>query len=246
MIRGLLSALAFMTTLPLPATASSQSKHTSASVRAYPLVGLVLGLLLLSAFLLLSPLPPLVRAVLTVGLWLLLTGALHFDGFCDVADASFASKTPGERQRIAKDAAIGSFALAAGTVLLLSKVALLSHLEQGAWLVVTLVLSRTTVTIPMALHPVHRSSRLGRSARPRPRDLVVALLLGVGLSGLWSWFLIDLSHWLIALVSSSLATVLLAAWIAQRMEGLGGDAYGTLIEVAESVILLAALAMGSR
>lgn len=241
MIRAVRVALAFMTTLPLPAPSGERAKDFSRSVWAYPLVGLLLGLILVTAFELLTSLPPPVRAVFVVGLWLLLTGALHFDGYCDVADAAFASKSPLERQRIAKDPAIGVFALAAGVLLLLTKVTLLGSVANGFWLVVPLVLSRTLVAWPMARFRPHASSRLGWRARVAPRDLILVLIAGLGLSGLWAWLFLDLQAWLIMVAAAAVMTVGLAHWLDRRMGGLGGDAYGALIEVNEVVVLLTAL-----
>lgn len=238
MLRALHVALAFMTTLPLPEVKVWREDDIKRSVRAYPLVGFFLGFLLMLAFTLLSPLPPLLHATLVLALWLLLTGALHFDGFCDIADAAFASKTAEERQRIAKDASVGAFALAAGVVLLLIKGAALSSLPNGLWLVVVLVLSRTLVVWPMAWFRTHNSSLLGQVARISTREAGFPLMLGIGLSGLWSLLFLNLRGWFFVLALTSLAVVGLAFWMNGRLDGLSGDAYGALIETSEAVMLI--------
>lgn len=235
-------ALSFLTTLPLPPVTAWQEDDARRSVCAYPMVGLLLGALLLGAWWLISPFPDPVRGALLLGAWLLLTGALHFDGFCDLADAAFASTSPEERQRIAKDPHIGVFALAAGGTLLLAKAAALGASEPALLLIVP-TLSRTLVVLPMALNRVHGSSRLGRSARLSPKEARLPLVLGIGLCAGTALFTGHLMafFWLAA---AALGTVLLLAWwLEERLGGLSGDAYGAVIETSEAVMLTLASAL---
>ena len=236
-LRSLQVALHFMTTLPVPAPKWLEG-DARRSVRMYPLVGLVLGSILLIAFYLLAGLPPLLRGALLTGLWLLLTGALHFDGFCDLADAAFASKPVEERQRIAKDASVGAFALAAGATLLLVKTTALGSLAGGGWLVVVLVLGRTLLLVPMALFKVNESSRLGRSTRINLREAFFPLALGLVLSGLITILFLNALAWLLGLIVTTFVLLALAWWLNRRMGGLSGDAYGTLIETGEATLLV--------
>lgn len=240
MLRALHVALTFLTTLPLPPVAAWQDGDARRSVRAYPLVGLLLGALLTLAWWLLSPIPADLRGVLILGLWLLLTGALHFDGFCDMADAAFASKPPEVRQQLARDPHFGVFALAAGSVLLLIKAAALRSLPHPALLLLIPTLSRTVVALPMAFYPVHGSSQLGRSARLSRAELALPLFLG-GVLSLLVALLSRKVHFFWPFVLAALAlTLLLARWLNRRLGGLGGDAYGALIETNEALLLIVA------
>ncbi|MCX6079767.1 MAG: adenosylcobinamide-GDP ribazoletransferase [Chloroflexi bacterium] len=76
----------------------------------FPLVGLVLGGILLgldSALRLF--IQPQLAAVLVVAAWLMLTRALHFDGFLDIFDGLFGGFTPERRLEIMKDSRVGIF-----------------------------------------------------------------------------------------------------------------------------------------
>lgn len=240
MIRALHVALSFLTTLPLPAIHGWQADDARRSVRAYPLVGLLLGLLLYAGYALLAPMPELLRGMLLLGLWLLLTGALHFDGFCDMADAAFAAKSPRERQAIARDPHLGAFALAAGGTLLLVKGTALGALEQPALLLVIPLLSRTAVLFPLAFYETHGSSRLGANTQPSRREALVPLILGLSLStGLT--LLTETPLVLMSLLLGAFgSTLLLARWLNVRLGGLGGDAYGACIETSEAILLILA------
>lgn len=246
MLRALHVAPVFLTTLPLPAPQDWRADDARRSVRAYPLVGLLLGALLALVAWPLAPLPDPLRGALLLGAWLALTGALHFDGFCDLADAAFVSAPPAERRRIAKDPHLGAFALAAGATLLLVKATALGAVGASALLLVPL-LSRTLVVLPLTGYAVHPSSRLGRSVQGSPaearRTLLGALLLGLGL-GLAVAFASGALPALMWLTLAGLATVLvLARWLAARLGGLGGDAYGALIETSETAMLTLAVAL---
>lgn len=132
MLRALHVALSFLTTLPLPPVTAWREDDARRSVRAYPVVGLTLGVLWAGAWWALGIFPDALRGALLLGISLLLTGALHFDGFCDTADAAFSSKSPTERQHIAQDPHVGVFALAAGGTLLLVKAAAFGAMTQPA------------------------------------------------------------------------------------------------------------------
>lgn len=238
MIRSLHVALTFMTTLPLPYVKDWQQEDSRGSVRAYPLVGVVVGLVLVLVYGFTLALPDAVQAVLLLAAWLGITGALHFDGFCDLADAVFASKSPEERQKIAKDVSVGAFALAAGVLLLLLKVATLFSLTSFIWLLMIPVLSRTLVLLPISLFKVSSSSFLGQTVKSRLADVYLPLLGGCA-GFLMFGFLAEL---LLAsfsvLVVTMMFVLLLAFWLGKRMDGLSGDAYGAIIESSEAFMLV--------
>ena len=243
MLRAFQTALLFLTTLPIPAPKDWQEDDAQRSVQAYPLVGLALGLMLALALFLLGGLPASLRASLCVGLWLLLTGALHFDGLCDTADAAFASKLPEERQRIAKDPSIGAFAFAAGAILLLVKVNALAHLPNVLWFAVVLTLSRTLVIWPMAWFRLSSSSALGRAARLAQAEALSPLVLGIGIAAVIAFTSLNLLTFLSVLVVGTVYIGIIALWLEARMDGLSGDSYGALIETSEAAMLVALAAL---
>ena len=238
--RALRVALGFLTTLPVPLVQDWRDDDLKLAVRAYPLVGLVIGLILAFAFIVLEPLPLLLRGVLVTALWLGLTGALHFDGFCDLADAALAPKPPEERWRIVKDPRVGSFALAAGSLLILTKVAGVGS-SSPALVLLAPLLSRTAVLLTMARFPVHDASLLGRKSALTGRETLLPLLLGLAFAAAVSSLTVGWGVGL-ALVATAASTALgLGAWLNRRMGGLGGDAYGAVVESSEALVLTVAL-----
>lgn len=237
MLRALHVAVIFLTALPVPQITTWQADDTRRSVHAYPLVGLFLGALLRNAWFLLAAFPDPVRGALLLGFGLLLTGALHLDGFCDVADAAFSSASPERRRDVLKDPNLGAFALAAGGTLLLVKAAAFGTLTAPATLLVIPLLSRTLVVLPLALGPVHASSRPTRAARPRWLEALFPLALGAVLTVILGLLTAQLLTFLVLGIAALLTVTLLSWWLSRRLGGLGGDAYGAAIETSEAVML---------
>ncbi len=240
MLRSLHVALIFLTTLPLPPVRAWREDDARRSTRAYPLVGIVLGACLAGAWLLFGVFPDGLRGALLLGVGLLLTGALHFDGFCDVADAACSSRSPQERQEIAKDPHFGVFAFAAGGALLLVKAVALGASRPEVLLLAPL-LSRTLLLLPMAYGRVHGSSTLGRVAQPRPAEVWLPLALGLGFAAATGWWTEQLAAVVVLTLAALLTTLALAWWLSLRLDGLGGDAYGALVETTEAVMLTLAV-----
>ena len=238
--RALHVALGFLTTLPVPPLREWREDDLKLATKAYPLVGLLIGALLALELVLLEPLPPFLRGVLVTALWLGLTGALHFDGFCDLADAALAPKEVEERWRIVKDPRVGSFALAAGSLLILTKAAAAGGSSPAALLLAPL-LGRTCVVLTMARFPVHDVSLLGRKSALSKRDVLLPLGSGLALAAAVALPTVGLVTYLALVAAAALAALGGGAWLNRRMGGLGGDAYGAVVESSEALVLVAAL-----
>ena len=237
--RALHVALGFLTTLPVPPLREWREDDLKLATQAYPVVGSLIGAFLALALVLLEPLPPFLRGVLVTALWLGLTGALHFDGFCDLADAALVPKGVEERWRIVKDPRVGSFALAAGSLLILTKAA--AGGSSPAALLLAPLLGRTCVLLTMARFPVHDASLLGRKSALGGRDVLLPLGSGLLLSAAIALPTVGLVAYLALVAAATLAALGGGAWLNRRMGGLGGDAYGAVVESSEALVLVVAL-----
>jgi adenosylcobinamide-GDP ribazoletransferase len=70
-------------------------------------------------------LPPLPCAILTLAVWVWLTGGLHLDGWMDAADALFSYRSRERMLEIMKDSRVGAMGVIACVLLLMLKAALL-------------------------------------------------------------------------------------------------------------------------
>lgn len=83
----LLIALQFLTRLPVRLPGMPEPQQIGRSLLFYPLVGALLGLLLLGLEWLLGDTALLLKAALLLAAWVALSGGLHLDGLADTADA---------------------------------------------------------------------------------------------------------------------------------------------------------------
>lgn len=240
---AMLCALQFLTVIPVPARRPCTAAELGRAVGYFPLVGGLLGALLAAASAVLEGrLPGGVRAALVLGLWVALTGALHLDGFLDACDGLFGGRTAGERLRIMRDERAGAYAVAGGTLLLLTKHAALSGIaDPGPALVLAPVVARWAMALAIVLFPYARAEGLGRSLKDhtRPREAWMATVWAAALAGLLAVLSPDPpGEMLVATLTGLAAGGLLVRVALRRLPGLTGDLYGAVAEVVETAVLV--------
>ncbi|WP_373476858.1 adenosylcobinamide-GDP ribazoletransferase, partial [Sphingorhabdus sp.] len=122
-LHGLMRALAFLTRVPMPDEAFEGGlRQTAEDAALFPLAGLVAavpGALVLLITVWMDG-GPLLAAALAIVATIVITGALHEDGFADVADGFGGGHTSERRLAIMKDSANGTY----GTLALVVSVVL--------------------------------------------------------------------------------------------------------------------------
>lgn len=245
-MRRFLVALAFLTVVPVRFRRWPEAEEVARARFWYPVVGALLGAVLggWTALLILWGRPPLVSAFLVLLAWVVLTGALHLDGFCDLCDGLFGGRTPEERLRIMKDPLLGTFGLAGGVLLLLGKFALLAELvrwpERGPWVVGGAVAVARCLALCMAA--LARYPRLEGTGKvlidaARPWEAGLFVLLGVGIAAVIATITGDPAYcvWCVP----PLLGVLWLTWCCYgRLGGVTGDCLGAAIETSELLFLL--------
>lgn len=235
-MRNLRTAFGLLTTLPF---GMPQNWRTGDSGRAgtwFPLVGIFVGgLTWLSWQALTLFFPPLIVGVLTLVVWVVLTGGLHLDGLADCCDGFLVSATPQRRLEIMKDPHLGTFGGVGLMLVLLAKAAALSSLTPSAGLGIILAatLSRWFI-LPAGLLPLAHPGGMGadfasglrRSAIFITAILPLGLVLLLGLQGFW------------AVLSALLAAAIVLGLACKRINGVTGDVFGLLVEVTEAAVLL--------
>lgn len=236
-MKGLIVATQFLTRLPTPRVSVSDSDFAR-SMRWFPAVGAIIGVIIAGGGWLGAILGPWVGAAIALVLWVAVTGALHLDGLGDIADASGAAHKDRDRLlQVLADPHVGSFGVVAIVLQLLAKLVLLhALLDQGFALVL--------VAVPFAarigpllwtrmLAPLHEgiASRF-RDAVHGP-DIV-----------LWSFALVAASCLLPALLATPFLLLAWQGYVRRTLGGISGDAHGAGIELVETGLLLAILIAG--
>lgn len=241
---SLVLAMQLLTRLPTPRIQQPSADDYGHSVLAYPLVGLLIGLLVAAGLGLLQLLAgthaPLLQAALILGLWVAISGALHLDGLADSVDAWIGGY--GDRERtlaIMQDPASGPMAVAVVVVVLLVKfTALAALVGEVPWPLLMLppLLGRAALVAAFLFIPYARAQGLGSAqAEQLPRSAALMMLaFSLAAAPL-------LAGWAGVLAILSAAAIFLAIRRAtlRRLGGFTGDVAGALCELTETVVLVA-------
>lgn len=247
-------ALGFLSRLPTKHATFSEAE-AARSVFWFPAVGLLIGVLVaLAARLALPVLGPDVSAVVALGLWVGLTGALHLDGLADTSDGFSAANRGTERALGAmKDSRIGAHGACALVLVLLGKWALLRRCAEVGVLAPSVVVAVTTArwavgfslawatpAVPTGLGALFSRELRTQAARWIPW---AGSLWLVGLAFGLCWFQSTPGHTsVVGVLVSILATILVSIVFTRRCNacfgGVTGDTHGASIELCELVVLV--------
>lgn len=235
-MRALISALRTLTLLPIP---GKDAPHLASALPFFPAVGVLIGLIVVSALYAISLTGWTTGAgVLAMLVTVLITRGLHIDGLADVTDALGASRNRDRRLEIMKDPHTGAFGVMAIAADLLLKAVALSHLaahNQWAIAILPFIVSRTAQVMLAATLPYARAEG-GKAgafvAEARPHHLILALLAAtafcIAASGLPG---------VLTLLQGLVAAFLLRLWMKHHFGGVTGDLLGASNELIETGLL---------
>jgi adenosylcobinamide-GDP ribazoletransferase len=255
-----LVAVQFLTRLPVPIAAEFEPNSLSRSLRYFPLIGALVGLIGAGVWRLSSLcFPPFVAVGLSMSASLLLTGAFHEDGFADACDGFGGGASRESILAIMKDSRVGAYG-AIGVVMMLGlKWVTLASLPRAVFPILFIgahMVSRWCATALIWQLPYVRSDADAKS-RPFAGGLSTAdwILSGaLGALALVPLMALDRAAgaglpWVRALVAgaaaAAAATLLAGIYFKSRIGGYTGDCLGAAQQVAELSLLLAALGVMS-
>ena len=202
---------------------------------AFPIAGLIIGIILCLFYGLCSVFfPQPVCALLVVILWVVVTGGLHLDGWTDCWDALGASVSMERRRDILKDSRLGAFGAIGLILLLLAKVVTVMFMKTPvASILVAPVIGRAMMTLASqgALTPGHGMAKDFLEGVQRKScifcwvlSILVALL--AGFSGLLS------------VIAAFGASVWFRRFAECRIGYVNGDVLGSICELSEVTVLI--------
>jgi adenosylcobinamide-GDP ribazoletransferase len=245
-----LGALAFLTRLPVRRVAAAETPepNLAAASWAFPLVGVVIGIIGGGAYAIAAGigLPPLAAALIAIGATAIATGGLHEDGLADTADGFGGGATREEKLDIMRDSRTGVYGVLALVFSVALRVVALGQIATG-WRVLGALIAAHTLArglLPAVLRLLEpaRSDGLGADAGRPEQGLV---LRGLGIALIIALFAAGLRPGLSAVVAG-LAVAAAIAWLAQRqIGGYTGDVLGAIEQGGEVAALLAVAAWAS-
>ena len=199
------------------------------SAMFYPLVGFILGLILWGVHTgLESYIPAVHLSVIIFTLWVLITGALHIDGFSDSVDGLFVDKD--KALSVMKDSHVGGMGMTFTIVFLMFKLSSVIYFDAFYLLPVILMLSRFNATLSIYFYN-YISSGVGELIKKElnKKHLLFALLYTLALALAFNF--------LDAFIISIFVLIICAKFFTSRLGGLNGDVYGFIIELTELALL---------
>lgn len=272
-MRAFFIGLQFLTRISIVEQKDWCEKDFADSVRYFPLIGLVLGIIYTAfAALLMSFLPQngillphhVVAAILLI-LPILLTGGLHCDGFMDTMDGLFSGRSRERMLEIMKDSRVGANGVFAFVLLMIFDWSILLDLLQSAWLFPALfampIISRLMMVVAISAFPYARPVGMGKAFKDGGTKSVLYgaffyTLILVFFPGVAADFLgiipldaAGLSSWLLSMTAvifaALLFTIFFASYATRHLGGLTGDVYGAITTLTETLVLLGFLVFSS-
>lgn len=233
-----LLAVQFLTRLPLPADIGFTPERQSASVRYYPLIGILIGCLAGALFWGAHLFLPVGLAVLlSTAAICLLTGAFHEDGLADTFDGIGGGLTRERSLAIMKDSRIGTYGAAALGLTLAIKVATLSVFP--AYIVVLSLiaghgLSRLSAVLVIATSRYVRDHGTGKPTADGLTftSLIVTIVTGGGcFAGMF--YLAPYGPVLGGAVGVVIGHIVMRLFFERKLGGYTGDTLGAVQQISE-------------
>ncbi len=228
--KGFALALSMLSTLPFFKVHDFYKGINGYAVMFYPLIGFILGVILYFVATLLAPYVPHAHlGVILFALWVLLTGALHLDGFADTVDGLF---VPKERSlEVMKDPHNGGMGMLFGGTFLILKASSLMNFEAYYLLPIVLLLPRLMIVFAIKYAPYVSVNGMSTLAKEELQSAQVFTALLYSLL-----FVLFYNSWMLLAVSV-IVFLFIIKFFNRRYGGFTGDIYGFSIELIELLLL---------
>lgn len=247
-----LTAVQFLTVVPVRLKAKPGNAQLGRSLLFYPLVGALLGAWPALIAALCADLPPLVTAALLLAALSIASGGLHLDGLADSCDALAGGGDRARALAIMRDPRCGALGGAAVAVILIAKFAAFTALApaivNGAAIafIAACAASRATVIALYATTPYVRAAGAGSALAahlPRTAGTAVLAATAIAIAAACALSRPGPGGAAILLATAAAAFAVCRRLMVARIGGATGDTTGATVEMVETAMLLAAAAV---
>jgi len=250
-MRSFLTGLQFLTRLHIVRLDNPSMEDFTNSVKFFPLIGAVLGLIYAAAAFILFEftaefdlnMPVHFGSAILLAIMLYMTGGLFCDGFMDTMDGLLSGRERERMLEIMKDSRVGASGAMAFVVLSLWYFAALMDLgdeDLYAMLFCLPIISRFMVVYVITKFPYARKEGMGKAFSEVGGGAfwfalvtTLILLLAGGTLAYFAFF----AAWIFSYVFASYAT--------KKLGGVTGDVYGAVAMMAGATALLTMILLGS-
>ncbi|NLS05049.1 adenosylcobinamide-GDP ribazoletransferase [Rhizobium sp. P32RR-XVIII] len=243
-------AVAFLSRFPVPQWLfSGDDGKLSRTVRAFPLAGILIGLIPAAVFFILLGLRAdrLMAALVALAVQIIITGALHEDGLSDTADGIGGGRDRDHALTIMKDSRIGSYgaiALVLSIALRASALAAIAREVPPLAAVFAIPAAACLSRAALVWHwhrlpPAKKDGLAASSGRPDEGAMHLALVTGCLFSALLVWPVFGLLAFVCSLLATGIAVLAFTLYIRRKLAGHTGDTLGAAQQISEIAALCA-------
>ena len=236
MIKSLISAIGFLTIIPTPKKYSGEFKH---SVIFFPIVGLIIGGIIITVKTFGAPIfPEAVLNLFIVFTFIIVTGGLHLDGLADTVDGFYAGRKKEDILRIMDDPHIGAMGVIAIVFSLMTRYLAVLSIPKNiliSGLILSPVAGRWAMVLLMKISKPAKEDGLGNFFMKNimNTDFIISGILSI----LIMFFLFGLKGILI-FSAVSLIVLTFSKYYNRKIGGITGDNLGAISEITELAALI--------
>jgi len=240
-VRIFFTAVMYFTRLPVPTWVDHSAGFLNHSTRYFPLVGILVGLITATSFVLFNFLfNPVIAVLLSTTVSALITGAFHEDGLADFFDGFGGGWTKEKILEIMKDSRIGTFGFMGLFLVIVLKVFALQAFDPydvPVLLISGHALSRFIAVTVIYTHTYVREDETAK-AKPLASKISAKGLIMASLFGLVPLVLFLNPFVLLALLPVFMARYLLIRLFVRWIGGYTGDCLGAVQQISELIFYL--------
>lgn len=246
MVKNFINAVQFLTIFTVSKKHEATEGDLARSMIYFPVIGFLIGFLLVNVDKALTwILPQTITNAFLLIVSVLITRAIHVDGFADTLDGVMGGSDPQSRLAIMKDSRLGTAGAIGILFLLLVKYLCFNNLfesDKVAALLTSPMLARWSQALMVFQADYGRENGLGKAfvGHLRSSSLAAASAFAVGLS---AFVIVRLDAHSAVLFFSLICGVLLMTFVGRKflvrkLGGITGDAIGAVSEMNEMLVLL--------
>lgn len=245
MKQDLLAAFLYFTRLPLAKYVSYSEMNMKRATKFYPLVGWFVGSFSALVFFVMFQLIPVMPAlILSTAAGILMTGALHEDGFSDTCDGFGGAWQKDKILSIMKDSRVGAYGSIGTILILFAKISFLSELyvDTIPFVIISAhVVSRFLGLSSMMILPYVRINDESSKTNAIIKRFSFKEYVFMMLTAFTSFLILDSYWYFLCLFPLLVLFVWINAWFKKWIGGYTGDCMGAVQQLAEVIFYLSAL-----
>ena len=232
----------FMTRIPIPLKISYSEKKFGKSIKFFPLVGLIIGLILYFAnFLIIVYLKNIfynktIIAIFLIILEILIVGIIHIDGLADTFDGLFSYAKKEKMLEIMKDSRIGTNGAVVLILYFITKTVLISEIitTNPKYLIIFPIIARLSTPVNAGLSNYARKS--GMSNVIISENGIFEAIFSLALSIILVFYIIDIKG-IITIFIAFIFIIIFMLNVRKKIDGITGDTMGACLELTSILVL---------